>query len=61
MQKSDITLLIVDDEDNIREMLARHFKFKNFHVETAESSELALEILNRKKIDTASITEPPTR
>ena len=44
-------LLIVDDEKEIREMLARHFAFEGFNIFQAEDGLDALEILNSQKID----------
>ncbi|MCM8538718.1 MAG: response regulator [Lentisphaeraceae bacterium] len=44
-------LLIVDDEVEIREMLARHFSFEDYNVFQAEDGLEALEILNSNKID----------
>lgn len=46
-----IRLLIVDDEADIREMLARHFRFLGLSVSTAENGREALEILRREKTD----------
>lgn len=40
-----IRLLIVDDEMQIREMLKRHFEFKDFEVLTAENGMRALEVM----------------
>ena len=44
-------LLIVDDEVEIREMLARHFAFENFKILQAGDGIEALEILNSQKVD----------
>ena len=44
-------LLIVDDELEIREMLARHFAFEGFNILQAEDGLEALEILNKQKVD----------
>lgn len=44
-------LLIVDDEVEIREMLARHFAFEGFHVLQAGNGLEALEVLNSKKVE----------
>lgn len=46
-----IRLLIVDDEADIRDMLARHFRFLGLAVSTAENGRVALEILRQEKID----------
>lgn len=40
-----IRLLVVDDEAQIREMLKRHFEFKDFEVHTAENGRKALELM----------------
>lgn len=47
----NIRILIVDDEEDNRKMLSRHFRFNGYEVETAEHGEEALEILEEKKID----------
>ena len=44
-------LLIVDDEQEIREMLSRHFLFEGFNIFQAEDGLEALEVLNKQKID----------
>ncbi len=44
-------LLIVDDEEEIREMLSRHFRFIGFEVDLAINGVNALEILATKRID----------
>lgn len=45
------TILIVDDELEIREMLSRNFRMKGFNVELAEHGQEALQILAKKRID----------
>jgi DNA-binding NtrC family response regulator len=45
------TLLIVDDEIEIREMLSRHFRLQKFNVELAGNGREALAILEQKRID----------
>lgn len=45
------TLLIVDDEQEIREMLARNFKMSGFKVLQAENGALALEQLKNTPVD----------
>ncbi len=45
------TLLIVDDEKEIRDSLARRYKLKGMKTLTAENGLKALEILSEKKID----------
>ena len=44
-------LLIVDDEKDIRDMLARHFKLVDYEVFTAGNGKEAIEILNKRRID----------
>ena len=44
-------LLIVDDEQEIREMLARHFVFEDYKVFQAGDGQEALDILENIKID----------
>ncbi len=44
-------ILVVDDEEEIREMLSRHFQFKGYSVETAENGEDALKKMQDKKTD----------
>jgi len=50
------TLLIVEDEQAQREILAVHFEEENYHVLAAESAEKALDIARSKTID-AVITD----
>lgn len=38
-------LLIVDDEEDIRDMLRRHFQFLGYEVDTAENGDKALKIM----------------
>ena len=45
------SLLIVDDEADLREMLSRHFRFLGYDVTTAENGVDALSKLAEKKID----------
>ncbi len=45
------TLLIVDDEDNVRSALRRSLRKENYTVFTAPGSEEALEILKQQPID----------
>jgi DNA-binding NtrC family response regulator len=44
-------ILIVDDEQEIREMLSRHFRYMGYEVETAENGKEALKVFETKKID----------
>jgi DNA-binding NtrC family response regulator len=46
-----ISLLIVDDEKAIRDMLARYFSFRGYEVNTAENGQAALEILAYTRTD----------
>ena len=43
----ETTLLIVDDELEIREMLSRHFRFQDYQVETASNGVEALELMKK--------------
>ena len=42
-----INLLIVDDEEEIREMLARHFILLDYNVDTASQGKEAISILEK--------------
>jgi DNA-binding NtrC family response regulator len=44
-------LLIVDDEAQLRDMLARHFKLLGYPVEVAGNGKEALEVMERHRID----------
>ena len=46
-----VRLLIVDDEEEIRNMLARHFMLMDYTVETAGNGREALDVLNSKRVD----------
>ena len=46
-----IVLLIVDDEEEIRTMLERHFMLLDYDVETAGNGKEAVAILEEKRID----------
>ena len=46
-----VHILIVDDEEEIRGMLERHFTLLDYEVETAGNGKEAIEVLNRKRID----------
>ena len=50
-EQSLANLLIVDDEKEIREMLARHFAFEGYNIFQAGDGIEALELLNSQKID----------
>lgn len=43
-------LLIVDDEQEIRDALSRHFRLLGYDVETAADGKSALEVLNRTRV-----------
>jgi len=47
----DFTILIVDDEERLRQSLKKHFKLDNYNVLTAGGGYEALDIINEKKID----------
>ncbi len=47
----DFKLLIVDDEEPIRNVLKEHFELDDFQVFTAESGNKALEVLSKETID----------
>ncbi|MEN9360473.1 MAG: hypothetical protein RL095_2008 [Verrucomicrobiota bacterium] len=51
MSSKSATLLIVDDEELIRELLRRHFSFQGFQVLSAADGEEALMILAEQKVD----------
>lgn len=51
-----LNLLIVDDEAEIRDLLARHFTLLDYNVETAENGKAAVEVLENNRID-AVITD----
>ena len=44
-------LLVVDDESEVREMLARHFRLLGYSMEVAANGREALEVLARTRID----------
>ena len=46
-----VRILIVDDEEEIRNMLDRHFSLMDYTVETAGNGKEALDVLNNKRID----------
>ena len=51
MSEKTVTILVVDDEEEIRMMLRRHFVFLGYHVITAENGEDALMKLADSKVD----------
>ena len=46
-----VHILIVDDEEEIREMLSRHFRFLGYCVSTAANGVDALKIMDMQKTD----------
>ncbi|MDJ0840616.1 MAG: response regulator [Acidobacteriota bacterium] len=46
-----VHILIVDDEDEIRGMLDRHFTLLDYDVETAGNGKEAIDVIRRKRID----------
>lgn len=51
MSSKPATLLIVDDEEGIRDLMRRHFAFQGYSVLTASDGEEALMILAEHKVD----------
>ena len=51
MNKDNIKILVVDDEDGILDVTEGFFERKGYHVYTAGNGKKALDIINRKKID----------
>lgn len=47
--KETPTILVVDDEQDIRDALARHFKFMDYDVFTAPNGAEALEVMKKRK------------
>lgn len=46
-----VNILIVDDEEEIREMLSRHFRFSGYEVQTAENGKAALNVMKDWRTD----------
>ncbi len=44
-------ILIVDDEEEIRKTLSRHFEFDGYNVDTAENGIEALDIMSKKRME----------
>jgi YesN/AraC family two-component response regulator len=44
-------VLIVDDEEDIRKSLSRHFQFEGYNVDTAVNGIEALDILGKKRME----------
>ncbi len=51
--QAKIDLLVVDDDDEFRDSIARRFRRRGFHVEEAGSGEEALEACQRRQFDVA--------
>ena len=51
MNKDNVKILVVDDEDGILDVTEGFFERKGYHVYTAGNGKKALDIINRKKID----------
>lgn len=49
--KSKASLLVVDDEVEIQQMLSRHFRFLGYDVETASNGREALELLAKRRTE----------
>lgn len=47
----NIQMLVVDDEQNIREMISRHFRYLGYSVITAANGKEALDLLNKERIE----------
>tara|TARA_Y100000589_G_scaffold275793_1_gene270021 strand:- start:6489 stop:6926 length:438 start_codon:yes stop_codon:yes gene_type:complete len=47
----NVSLLIVDDEEQIRQMLARHFRLLGYDVHTACDGQDAIDVFESMKID----------
>ncbi len=45
------TLLFVDDEESILEVASEYFMAKGYHILTAENGRLAVDIIEKEKID----------
>lgn len=46
-----VRILVVDDEQEIREMVRRHFRFLGFHVDVADNGRAALETMSGQRYD----------
>jgi putative nucleotidyltransferase with HDIG domain len=51
MDKDNVKILVVDDEDGILDVTEGFFERKGYHVYTAGNGEKALDIINQEKID----------
>ena len=52
------TILIVDDEKEIADLVELYLKNENYHIEKAVDSETALDILEKKRIGLALLDAP---
>ncbi len=50
-EASKIKILVVDDEDDLRELLVSEFEFHGFEVLSADSGNSAIAVLEREKVD----------
>ncbi len=50
-KKMKFTILIVDDEKNIREGLAADFEMDGYNVKVAENGKVALDLISKGDID----------
>lgn len=44
-------ILVVDDEQNICDMLSRHFRFLGYEVDTCNNGKEALDVMSKKRFD----------
>jgi DNA-binding NtrC family response regulator len=51
IENNEITILIVDDEEGIRDMMEMNFELEGFKVVKASGGRAALEIIKNSKID----------
>jgi DNA-binding NtrC family response regulator len=51
LEEKKAEILIVDDEEEIRNSLSRHFEFEGYNTETAANGEEALKALEKKRFE----------
>lgn len=51
MKPSDCTVLIIDDEEDLLELMEDSFDLENFKVLTATNGSMAIEILKKNEVD----------
>jgi DNA-binding response OmpR family regulator len=51
MNKSDVKILLVEDDEALRFIVKDNLEQHNYEVEVAENGEIALDAFNRKKFD----------